>query len=42
MFDQIVQLIKEHLGANPQVASAIPPEQADAVHTEIANHVTNG
>lgn len=42
MFDQIVQLIKEHLGNNPQVSSAIPPDQADAVHKEIATHVTNG
>ncbi len=42
MFDQILQLVKEHLGNNPQVASAIPAEQADAVHNEIATHLTNG
>ena len=42
MFDQILQLVKEHLGGNPQVASAIPADQADAVHNEIATHVTNG
>lgn len=42
MFDQILNLVKEHLGNNPQVASAIPADQADAVHQEIASHVTNG
>ena len=42
MFDQILQLIKEHLGSSPQVSSAIPADQADAVHKEIATHVTNG
>ena len=42
MFDQILQLVKEHLGNNPQVASAIPADQADAVHNEIASHITNG
>ena len=42
MFDQILQLVKEHMGNNPQVSSAIPPGQEDAVHKEIANHITNG
>ncbi|WP_181304202.1 DUF937 domain-containing protein [Rufibacter sp. XAAS-G3-1] len=42
MFDQILGLVKQHLGNNPQVASAIPAGQADAVHTEIAHQVTNG
>ncbi len=42
MFDQIVQLIKEHLSGNPEVSAAIPADQADAVHKEIATHVTNG
>lgn len=42
MFDQILQLVKEHLGNNPQIAGNIPPEQADAVHQEIATHITNG
>ena len=35
-------MVKEHLGNNPQVASAIPPGQEDAVHQEIATHVSNG
>ncbi|MFI5187895.1 MAG: hypothetical protein ACHQF0_14285 [Chitinophagales bacterium] len=42
MFDQILQMVKDHLGNNPQIASAIPADQQDAVHQEIANHVTNG
>jgi hypothetical protein len=42
MFDEILQMVKEHFGNNPQVASAIPPEHADAVHNEIATHLANG
>ena len=42
MFDQILQLVKEHLGSNPQVAGAIPQGQEDEVHREIANHVNQG
>lgn len=42
MLDQLVQLIKEHLGSNPQVAAAIPAGQEDAVHQEIASHLSQG
>ncbi len=42
MFDEILKLVKEHLGDNPQVASVIPAGQSDAIHNEIANHITNG
>lgn len=42
MFDQILDLVKQQVGSNPQVASAIPAGQEDAVHTEIAHQVTNG
>lgn len=42
MFDQILDLVKSHVGSNPQVANAIPAGQADAVHNEIANQVTTG
>jgi uncharacterized protein YidB (DUF937 family) len=41
MFDEILNAVKEHLGNNPQVANAIPADQADAIHNEIATHVTN-
>jgi hypothetical protein len=42
MFDQILQMVKDHIGGNPQVASAIPQGQEDAIHNEIATHVNNG
>jgi hypothetical protein len=41
MFDEILQAVKEHLGNNPEVAANLTPEQADAVHNEIANHIAN-
>ena len=42
MFDQILQLVKEHLDNNPQLTQSIPNEQADAIHREIATHINNG
>lgn len=42
MFDQVLQLVKDHMGSNPEISSAIPAGQEDAVHEEIANHITNG
>ena len=42
MFDQILQVVKEHLGNNPQVNQAIPAEQQEAVHHEVASQIHNG
>src|SRR6476646_9150912 len=42
MFDEILQLVKDHMGSNPQISSTIPADQQDAIHNEIASHVTNG
>jgi uncharacterized protein YidB (DUF937 family) len=42
MFDQILGLVKENIGNDPKVASAIPADKADAVHNEIASHITSG
>ncbi len=42
MFDQILDLVKQHMGSNSQMSSAIPAGQADEVHNEIASHITNG
>jgi hypothetical protein len=42
MFDQILDLVKNQLGGNPQVANAIPAHQADDIHKEIASHVNTG
>ena len=41
MFEQILALVKDHIGNDPQIAQHIPPEQADAVHQAIAEHATN-
>ncbi len=41
MFDDILKMVKEHLGNNPQVSNAIPEEHTDAVHNEIANHIAS-
>ena len=42
MFDEILKMVKEHLGNNPQVASAIPPDKANEVHQEVASQITSG
>jgi uncharacterized protein YidB (DUF937 family) len=42
MFDEILQMVKEHLGNNPQVSANLPEGQEDALHNEVATHITNG
>ena len=42
MFDEILKMVKEHLGNNPDVSANIPAGQEDALHNEVATHVTNG
>lgn len=42
MFDQVLQLIKEHIGSDPNASSAIPSEHSEAVHKEIASGITEG
>jgi hypothetical protein len=42
MFDQILQMVKDHMGNNPEINAAIPAGQADEVHREIASHIRNG
>lgn len=39
MIDQVLALVKEHIGNNPEIAAAIPAHQQDAVQSEIASHV---
>lgn len=41
MFDQILDLVKQHLGNNPQIASALPAGKQDEVHKEVASQITN-
>jgi hypothetical protein len=40
MFDEILQAVKAQLGDHPDMSS-LSPDQADAVHNEIANHINN-
>lgn len=42
MFDQILQLVKEHFNNNPELAANVPAEQHDDLHREIATHINNG
>ena len=42
MFDQILDLVKQHLNENPEIASQIPDDKKDQVHQEIANQITSG
>lgn len=42
MFDQILDMVKEHLGNNPQVTSNLSPAQQDDLHKEVAGQITQG
>ncbi|RYE29226.1 MAG: hypothetical protein EOP42_14905 [Sphingobacteriaceae bacterium] len=42
MFDQILQLVKNHFDNDPQASAAIPAGQQDEVHNEIATHINDG
>lgn len=42
MFDQILDLVRDHIGNNPEISQAIPSEKADAVHHEVAAQINDG
>ncbi|MFD2147643.1 hypothetical protein [Mucilaginibacter antarcticus] len=42
MFEEILKLVKDHIGSNQQVDSALPAAQKDEVHEEIASHINSG
>ena len=42
MFDDILKIVQEHLGNDPEVAATLPPEQADSVHREVAEQIHTG
>jgi hypothetical protein len=42
MFDEILKMVKQQIGSNPQVNSNVPPEQQEAVHQEVATQITKG
>ncbi len=39
MFEQILDLVKEHIGNDPQIAASIPGEHTEAIHQEIAAQI---
>lgn len=41
MFDEILNAVKSELGGHPAIAGSVTPEQEDAIHNEIANHISN-
>jgi hypothetical protein len=41
MFEEILRMVKEHFSNHPEISSEIPPEHADAVHREVADHITS-
>ncbi|PSL45424.1 hypothetical protein CLV51_104126 [Chitinophaga niastensis] len=42
MFDEILKSVQDHFANNPELAAAIPADQQEAVHNEIATHMANG
>jgi hypothetical protein len=40
MFDEILKMVKDHLGNNQEVSS-LPADQQDAVHKEVATQMTD-
>src|SRR6476469_10483551 len=40
MFDEVLKMVKDHLGNNQEVSS-LPADQQDAVHHEVATQMTN-
>jgi uncharacterized protein YidB (DUF937 family) len=42
MFDQILEMVKSHLGNNPEITSNLSPEKQDELHNEVATQITQG
>ena len=40
MFDEVLKMVKDHLGNNQEISS-LPADQRDAVHHEVATQMTN-
>lgn len=40
MFDEVLKMVKDHLGNNQEISS-LPADQQDAVHHEVATQMTN-
>lgn len=41
MFDEILNAVKSELGGHPDIQGQVSPEQQDAIHNEIATHLSN-
>lgn len=41
MFDEILNAVKSELANHPDIAGNVTPEQADAIHNEVANHIND-
>ena len=42
MFDEIVKMVKDQIGNNPEVASSLPEGEKEAVSHEVAAQITQG
>lgn len=42
MFNEILELVKEHLSNSPEVANQIPDDKKEAVYNEITTHLHKG
>jgi hypothetical protein len=42
MFDQILNLVRDHIGNTPEISSDIPAEKQEEVHQEVAAHINEG
>ena len=42
MFDQILEMVKSHLGNNPEINSNLSPDKQDELHNEVATQITQG
>jgi uncharacterized protein YidB (DUF937 family) len=42
MFDQILEMVKSHLGNNPEITSKLSADKQDELHNEVANQITQG
>jgi uncharacterized protein YidB (DUF937 family) len=42
MFDEVLKMVKDHIGNNPQVAATIPEDKHEQVNQEVATQITHG
>lgn len=42
MFDKVLDLVKQHISNNPEIAKYVPPGQQEEVNKEVATGVNEG